>query len=127
MNTPGAQGRLVLDYRLDHGIVVASAAGEVDISTCGLLRDGLLRVITDEERRGLVVNLASVTFIDSTGIGVLVGVWRRVRANSGALAVVVPSSSQVRRTLDIAGLAKIISIYDSEADALQAVRQLAGA
>ena len=127
MNTPGAQGRLALDYRLDHGIAVASAAGEVDISTCGLLRDGLLRVVTDEERRGLVVNLASVTFIDSTGIGVLVGVWRRVRANSGALAVVVPSSSQVRRTLDIAGLAKIISIYDSEADALQAVRQLAGA
>jgi anti-sigma B factor antagonist len=127
MNTPGTQVRLVLDYRLDHGIAVARAAGEVDISTCGLLRDGLLRVVTDEERRGLVVNLASVTFIDSTGIGVLVGVWRRVRASSGALAVAVPSSSQVRRTLDIAGLAQIIPIYGSEADAFHAVRQLTGA
>jgi anti-anti-sigma factor len=126
MNTPGTQGRLVLDYRLDQGIAVARAAGEVDISTCGLLRDGLLRVVTDEERRGLVVNLASVTFIDSTGIGVLVGVWRRVRANSGALAVAVPSP-QARRTLEIAGLAKIIPIYDSEAEALHAVRQLTGA
>jgi anti-sigma B factor antagonist len=126
MNTPGAQERLVLDYRLDHGIVVASAAGEVDISTCGLLREGLLRVVTDEQRHGLVVNLASVTFIDSTGIGVLVGIWRRVRANRGALAVAVPSP-QVRRTLEIAGLAKIIPIYDSEADALHAVRQLTGA
>ena len=126
MNTPGAQERLVLEYRLDQGIAVASAVGEVDIATCGLLRDGLLRVVTDEERRGLVVNLASVTLIDSTGIGVLVGVWRRVRASSGALAVAAPSS-QVRRTLDRAGLAKIIPIWGSEADALHAVRQLTGA
>jgi anti-sigma B factor antagonist len=126
MTTPGAQGRLVLDYRLDQGIAVASAAGEVDISTCGLLRDGLLRVVTDEQCHGLVVNLASVTFIDSTGIGVLVGVWRRVRASRGALAVAVPSP-QPRRTLEIAGLAEIIPIYVSEADALHAVRQLTGA
>jgi anti-anti-sigma factor len=125
MNKPGAQERLALDYRLDQGIAVARAAGEVDISTCGLLRDGLLRVVPDEERRGLVVNLASVTFIDSTGIGVLVGVWRRAGASSGVLAVAVPSP-QVRRTLDVAGLAKIIPIYDSEADALHAVRQLTG-
>jgi anti-sigma B factor antagonist len=125
MNTAGEPGRLILEYRLDRGVVVATATGEVDIATSGLLRDGLLRVITDEERRGLVVNLASVTFIDSTGIGVLVGVWRRVRAGSGALAVAVPSP-QVRRTLDTAGLAKILPVYDSEAEAHQAVRQLSG-
>jgi anti-anti-sigma factor len=126
MNTARAPARLVLEYRLDRGIAVAKAVGEVDVSTCGLLRDGLLRVVTDEEHRGLVVNLASVTFMDSAGIGVLVGVWRQVRATSGALAVAAPSP-QVRRTLDTAGLAKILPIYDSEADALHAVRQLTGA
>ena len=127
MNTPEAQGRLVLEYRLDRGIAVVRAVGDVDISTSGVLRDGLLRVVTDEECHGLVVNLASVTFIDSTGIGVLVGVWRRVRASSGGLAVAVPSATQVRRTLDVAGLAKILPIHDSEADALDAVRQLTDA
>jgi anti-anti-sigma factor len=126
MNTAKAPARLVLDYRLDRGIAVAKAVGEVDVSTCGLLRDGLLRVVTDEEHRGLVVNLASVTFMDSAGIGVLVGVWRQVRATSGGLAVAAPSP-QVRRTLDTVGLAKILPIYDSEAEALHAVRQLTGA
>jgi anti-sigma B factor antagonist len=125
MKTAGAPGRLVLEFRLDRGIAVAKAIGEVDVSTCGVLREGLLRVVTDEERRGLVVNLAGVTFMDSTGIGVLVGVWHRVRANSGGLAVAVPSP-QVRRTLDTAGLAKILPVYDSEAEALHAVRQLSG-
>jgi anti-anti-sigma factor len=126
MNTARAPARLVLEYRLDRGIAVAKAVGEVDVSTCGLLRDGLLRVVTDEEHRGLVVNLASVTFMDSAGIGVLVGVWRQVRATSGGLAVAAPSP-QVRRTLDTAGLAKILPIYDSDAEALHAVRQLTGA
>jgi anti-anti-sigma factor len=125
MSTAGEPGRLVLEYRLDQGTVVAKATGEVDIATSGLLRDGLLRVLTDEERRGLVVNLASVTFMDSAGIGVLVGVWRGVRAGSGALAVAAPSR-QVRRTLHTAGLAKILPVYDSEAEALHAVQQLSG-
>lgn len=123
MSTAAEPGRLVLDYRLDQGIVVARAAGEVDIATSGLLRDGLLRVITDEEHRGLVVNLASVTFMDSTGVGVLVGVWRRVQAGRSALAVAEPSP-QVRRTLDTAGLDKILPVYDSEQEALQALRQV---
>lgn len=125
MNRPADPGRLVLDYRLEAGVVVARATGEVDIATSGRLRDGLLRVITDEEHRGLVVDLANVTFMDSTGIGVLVGVWRRVHAASSALAIAVPSP-QVRRTLTTAGLDKILPVYDSEQEALEAVRQLSG-
>jgi anti-anti-sigma factor len=125
MSASGEPGRLVLSYRLDQGIAVAKAVGEVDIATSGLLREGLLRVVTDEEGRGLVVNLAGVTFMDSTGIGVLVGIWRVIRARSGGLAVAEPSS-QVRRTLDTAGLGKILPVYDSEAAALQAVLQLSG-
>lgn len=126
MTTSAGAGRLILEYRLDESVAVAKVTGEVDISTSSVLREGLLRVVTDQERRGLVVNLASVTFIDSTGIGVLVGVWRRVRANRGGLAVAAPSP-QVRRTLDTAGLAKIFPVYDSEAEAVHAVRQLSGA
>ena len=66
-----------------NGIAVVRVTGEVDVASCGVLRESLLRVVTDEGFRGLVVNLAAVRFIDSTGVGVLVGVWRRVRATSG--------------------------------------------
>lgn len=84
-----------------------------------LLRGALLRVVTDENYRGLVVNLAGVTFIDSTGIGVLVRVWRRIRATDGGLAVAMPSS-QVQKVLDTTGLTKVLSVYDLETDAVQA-------
>ena len=91
MGTAEAPGRLLLEYRLDSGVAVVTVTGELDVSTSGLLRDGLLRVVTDENRRGLVVNLAGVNFIDSTGIGVLVGVWHRVRAMNSSLALAAPS------------------------------------
>jgi anti-anti-sigma factor len=92
MGTAEAPGRLLLQYRLDSGVAVVTVIGELDVSTSGLLREGLLRVLTDENRRGLVVNLSGVTFIDSTGIGVLVGVWHRVRAMNSSLALAAPSA-----------------------------------
>lgn len=119
MSSAEAPDRLLLQYRLVSGVAVVSASGEVDVATCGLLRGGLLRVVTDENFRGLVVNLAGVTFIDSTGIGVLVGAWRRVMATDGVLAVAMPSR-QVQSVLDATGLIKVLSVYGLEADAVQA-------
>ena len=85
MGPAEAAGRLRLENRLDSGIALVTVTGEIDVSTSALLREHLLRVITDEPRRGLVVNLARVSFIDSTGTGVLVGIWHRVRATEADL------------------------------------------
>jgi len=78
VNTADVPDRLLLDHRLDSGVAVVKVTGEVDVSTSSSLRDSLLRVIADENHHGLVVNLASVSFLDSTGVGVLVGIWHRV-------------------------------------------------
>src|SRR5262249_54226244 len=72
MNTADVPDRLLLDYRPDSGVTVVKVTGEVDVSTSSSLRNSLLRVITDENHHGLVVTLASVSFLDSTGLGVLV-------------------------------------------------------
>ena len=120
MNTAGVPDQL-LDYGLDQGITVVAVSGEVDVSTSPGLRTGLLSVLTDESCRGLVVNLANVNFIDSTGVGVLVGVWHRVRATEGCLALAAPSR-QARSVLETTGLMKVLPVYDTEEEALQACR-----
>jgi anti-sigma B factor antagonist len=99
--------------------------GEVDVLTCGLLRDRLLLAVTDDARRSLVVNPADMSFIDSTGIGVLVGVWHRMQATEGILVLAAPSR-QARAVLDTTGLTSAFSVCDSEAQAVQACRQWAG-
>jgi hypothetical protein len=48
----------------------------------------------------------------SAGVGVLVGVWRRVSATSASLALAAPTR-QVQQILDTAGLSKILPVYDA--------------
>lgn len=122
MSPAEAADRLLLDYRLDNSVAVVTVNGAVDVATCGLLRDGLLRVVADEDHRGLVVNLAGVDFIDSAGIGVLVGVWHRILATNSRLALAAPSP-QARSILDTTGLAGAFSVYDTEAEAVRACRR----
>src|SRR4029077_5495580 len=110
MNSADVPDRLRLDYCLDGGVAVVKVTGEVDVSTSSSLRDSLLRVITDENHQGLVVNLAGVSFLDSTGVGVLVGIWHRVCATPGCLTLAAPSR-QVRGVLETTGLTKVFHIY----------------
>ncbi len=114
-------GRLHLECRLDGAVAVVKVVGDLDVFTSGEFREGLLRVISDESERSLVVNLAGVSFIDSTGTGVLVGVWHRVRATNGLLAVAAPSR-QARGILEITGLARTFPVYQTEAEAVHACR-----
>lgn len=119
MTQAEAFGRLRLEYRLRDGVAVVEITGEVDVSTSGLLRERLLRVVTDGRHRALVLNLAGVSFIDSAGTGVLVGVWHRVLAADGVLALAAPSRP-ARGILGISGLTEVLLVYDSEAEAVQA-------
>jgi anti-sigma B factor antagonist len=119
VSAPSQDGQLVLEHRLDQDTVVVRVGGEVDVSTCSDLRSGLLALVPgDGQPVGLVLNLADVQFIDSTGIGVLVGIWRRIRADDGHMVLATPSR-QVQRILDTAGLAKILPVYELESQAVQ--------
>jgi anti-sigma B factor antagonist len=126
MNTAEPGERLRVRYGADSGVALVRVSGEVDVATCGVLRDGLLRVVGEECHRGVVVNLAGVTFIDSTGIGVLVGVWHRARASDHSMAVAAPSRP-VQGILGTTGLTKVFPIFDSETAAVQACGQPARA
>ncbi len=107
---------------MEQDTLVVRVGGEVDVSTSGDLRSGLLALVTSGgQPLGLVLNLADVQFIDSTGIGVLVGIWRRIRADDGHTVLAAPSR-QVQRILDTAGLAKILPVYELEPQAVQATQ-----
>lgn len=124
MHPDDVPGRLLLDYQLDTPVTVVTVNGEIDMATCGSLRDGLLRVISNEACRGLMVNLAGTTFIDSTGVGVLVGIWHRARSAHICLALAAPSR-QTKAILESTGLTKVLPIYGSQSEAVQACREAA--
>lgn len=90
---------------------VLSASGEVDVFTAPTLDDAISGEL-DEERAHLVVDLTGVSFLDSTGLGVLVKGLKGAREAGGSLDLVV-SSERIRRIFEITGLDASISIYDT--------------
>ena len=110
---------LTLDVHADvPGITVIAVGGEIDVYTAPKLRERLISLV-EEGSYQLIVDMEAVEFLDSTGLGVLVGGLKRVRAQDGWIDLVC-TQSRILRIFRITGLNKVFSIYDSVADAVAA-------
>jgi anti-sigma B factor antagonist len=100
--------------RLGDGTALVTVAGELDIGTADHLRTQLAELRTQGDIERLVVDLSDVTFIDSSGMGVLVGAQRLAIE---PLRVVAPEGA-VLRALTLASLTKIFRVSASRSEAL---------
>jgi anti-sigma B factor antagonist len=89
-----------------------TAAGEIDLATSPELRALIRDVLAKEGSRYLVIDLSAVTFLDSTGLGVLVWAHHRMRARSGDLTLAGPNETCLR-LLELTQLARLIAIAPS--------------
>ncbi len=90
---------------------VVEVAGEIDVYTAPRLREVVVGAIEAGHTR-LVIDIESVAFLDSTGLGVLVGALKRVRADNGSLDIVC-TSERLLRIFGITGLDKIFGLHAS--------------
>lgn len=93
---------------------VVRVSGELDAFSAPGLRDMLSRPGSDH----VVVDLRSVTFLDSTGLGVLVGALKRLRRHDGSLKVVAGRGGRVRRLFELTNLASAFGMHASVLDAI---------
>lgn len=100
-----------LDTNARNGYVVVSVWGEVDVYTAPQLRERLVELI-DQGHYHIVVDLSQVEFLDSTGLGVLVGGLRRSRSHDGDLALVC-TQPRITKVFEVTGLNKVFCIADS--------------
>ncbi len=107
---------LSLDTRNEGDWTVVAVRGEIDVYTAPKLREALVDLV-NAGRYNLVVDVEGVDFLDSTGLGVLVGALKRVRANGGELALVC-TSSRIRKVFEVTGLTKVFSLYDTVDEAV---------
>jgi anti-sigma B factor antagonist len=90
---------------------VVEADGEIDLAAAPSLRERLIALINDG-RQQLVVDLDGVSFLDSTGLGVLVGALKRVRTTGGELRLVV-TAPRIRKVFEVTRLDLAFDICDS--------------
>jgi anti-sigma B factor antagonist len=94
--------------------VVVRVSGEVDIQTSPDL-DAHLQQVLNDGAVSVVVDLAGVTFLDSTGLSVLVAALKRCHDVGGTLQVVAPRS-HVQRIFEVTGLSDAFGIEALDAD-----------
>jgi anti-sigma B factor antagonist len=104
------------EYSAAPGRTVIAVSGEIDVYTAPRLRETLVSLV-DAGNYRLIVDMEGVEFLDSTGLGVLVGGLKRVRAFDGGIDLVC-TQGRILRIFRITGLSKVFNIYDSVEDAL---------
>ena len=102
------------------GLTVVTLTGELDAHDAPRLRELVLRrgrALQGAERGEVLLDLTQVTFLDSTVLGSIVGLVRRVREADGELGVVLPRGTALR-IFEITGLDAILTTYPTRAAAL---------
>jgi anti-sigma B factor antagonist len=113
-----------MDFSVDYtvtedDILVMVISGPMDVATTPRLRNSVVRSI-DEGHHRLVLDMSGVDFIDSIGLGVIVGVVHRLRPHGGSLAIAAPSV-QTRNIFQITQLFRVVALHDTVEEAVSAV------
>lgn len=93
------------------GLTVVVAAGEIDIYSAPQLKETLYSAITGD-LRGLLLDMSAVTFIDSTGLAVLVDARKRAQAIEANMALVIQDPN-VRKVFEITALDQVFALHET--------------
>jgi anti-sigma B factor antagonist len=96
-----------IDGQDDRGRLVVSAYGELDFVSCGELEETLTRLIRAGDE--VVLDVAAVPFVDSTGIAALVTAARRAREAGSSFRVTNPQP-QAMRMFELTGVAELLGV-----------------
>lgn len=97
--------------------LIVSLDGEIDHHTSIEIRERVDREYQRKRAQNIIFNLSKIQFMDSSGIGVLMGRYRNVKTFGGSIAL-VGATDQVDKLLAISGIYKIISGYDTMDEAI---------
>lgn len=97
-----------IDMNENEELIEVNVEGEIDAYTAPKLREAVFP-LSEKENVKIVIDLSGVSYMDSTGLGVIVGVFKSVRTHKGEFKL-IGLSERLKRLFDITGLADIIDI-----------------
>ncbi|CAM5792259.1 MULTISPECIES: anti-sigma F factor antagonist [Brevibacillus] len=107
--------RIIMETKQD--VLVVRLQGELDHHTAEELRGKVDDLLRQSSIRHIVLSLAELSFMDSSGIGVILGRYKQISARSGEM-VVCSINPTIYRIFEMSGLFKVIKFRENEAEAL---------
>lgn len=105
--------------QIDSKAYVVEVHGEIDVYTSPKVKE-TINDLVDKGHYNLIINLEGVRYIDSTGLGVLIGALKKVREHNGSISLIC-SNPQIKKIFNITGLVKIFGIFKNEEEALKSI------
>lgn len=117
--------KMEVTYISKHRLILVRVTGEIDHHSAESIR----RVTEKEIRRTSAINIAfdfgSVTFMDSSGIGMIIGRYKTASSLGGSV-IVFDANEQVMRLMDMSGLSRLVIISDTMQKGITAMKKLRG-
>ncbi|MCL6515770.1 anti-sigma F factor antagonist [Alicyclobacillus sp.] len=111
-----------METTLQDGIVVVRLGGELDHHAVESIRNQIEAALEEAHYRGLVLSFRGIEFMDSSGLGLILGRYRTLSQRGGRMAL-CEIAPPLRRIFEMSGLFKILPVYDSEEGALRALKE----
>ncbi len=99
-----------LTFKKVKSTLVVSMSGELDHHNAATVRGDIDRRFSASGAKNLIFNLEGLQFMDSSGLGILIGRYKTVSSIGGKTMIAAPSP-QAKRLISLAGLHKIIPVY----------------
>ncbi len=116
--------RVQVERRHHGSILMASLTGELDHHAAEAVRTTLDRELQGRRNVRLILDLSGVTFMDSSGLGVILGRYKKVQDTGGEM-VIAGVSRAIDRLLEMSGLHKIVRMYPNCETAVVALKEVA--
>lgn len=105
----------MLSHMQKKDVLIVRLEGELDQCSASGIRRELDQLLQNPSIRHLVLDMEKMPFMDSSGIGVILGRYRTLSLRSGSVSV-MRMSPQVRRVYDLSGMAQVIAVIDEKED-----------
>lgn len=103
-----------------NGVVIFDIEGEIDLYNSPELKETIKKMI-DSQKYNIVVNLAKVSYIDSSGIGALISSLSNLKKYQGGLKIINLTGS-VKKVFELTKLTSFFEIFDSEEAAVESFK-----
>lgn len=107
-----------LSFQLKGNTLIVSVSGELDHHYSEYFKEKIEEKLFEKNVKNLILDFKNLTFMDSSGIGVIIGRYKNVSKLGGKL-VITNVKSNIERIFEISGLNKLVPIYRNIEDALK--------
>lgn len=110
-----------MEYRMSEGILIIEPGEEIDHHQAEMIIRYTETLIRQRRVLQLIFDLADTAFMDSAGVGMMIGLYREMKVCGGAVGVIHMQES-IRRIYEMAGLRKIIPCYEDEKQVMEKLK-----